>query len=253
MLTGIVITRNEEKMIGDCLDSLQFCDEIIVVDNGNTDATNRIAAAKKARIIKSAGTDYSQVRNDGLAAARGDWILYVDADERVSPQLKDYLIRLLKDKDADRCVYAIARTNIYLGHEMKYGGWGGEHIIRLFPKKQLKGWKNPLHEQPVFTAEVAYIQPPLLHYSHRDLSSMLKKTLEFTAYEAKLRFAAGHPPVTWWRFFRVMLTEFWLRFVRLSAWKDGTPGVIDGLFQVFNTFIIYARLWEMQQVKHADR
>jgi hypothetical protein len=76
---------------------------------------------------------------------------------------------------------------------------------------------------------------------------MVQKTLEFTEYEARLRFEAGHPPVTWWRFFRVMLTEFWHRFIRLSAGRDGIEGIIDGIFQVFNTFIIYARLWEMQR------
>ena len=78
---------------------------------------------------------------------------------------------------------------------------------------------------------------------------MLAKTLGFTTYEANLRFDAHHPPVVWWRFLRVMATEFWLRFVRLQAFRDGIEGVIAGVFQVFNTFIIYARLWELQHEK----
>ena len=88
MLSTIIITKNEEKMIEDCLISLKFEGEIIVMDTGNTDRTNEIAASHKAKIIKSAGKDYSQFRNDGLKAAKSSWILYVDADERVTPLLK---------------------------------------------------------------------------------------------------------------------------------------------------------------------
>jgi hypothetical protein len=82
---------------------------------------------------------------------------------------------------------------------------------------------------------------------------MLEKTLFFTSFESQLRFQAKHPPVVAWRFVRVMLSEFYLRFIRLSAWKDGTEGIIDGMFQVFNTFIIYARLWELQLQNEKSR
>ena len=235
-------------MIGDCLISLKFEGEIIVMDTGNTDRTNEIAASHKAKIIKSAGKDYSQFRNDGLKAAKSSWILYVDADERVTPLLKkeiEYIISSDKTKSA----YAIPRQNIFLGKEMHHGGWGNDYVIRLFLKKNLTEWKNPLHEEPVFTGELGKLQNSLVHFSHRDLSSMLEKTLGFTNYEAQLRYEANHPRVIWWRFLRVMLTEFWLRFVKLSAWRDRIEGVIDGMFQVFNSFIIYARLWEIQQNK----
>lgn len=130
---------------------------------------------------------------------------------------------------------------------MRFGGWGGDYVIRLFKSSHLTGWHGVLHEQPSFRGELKKLTSPIIHFSHRDLSSMTDKTLNFTAYEAKLLYESGHPPITWWRFYRMMLTEFWHRFVRLSAWRDGTRGIIDGLFQVFNTFIIYARVWELQQ------
>jgi (heptosyl)LPS beta-1,4-glucosyltransferase len=129
---------------------------------------------------------------------------------------------------------------------MHYGGWGNDYVIRLFKKNCLEKWQYPLHEQPVFTGNLQKLKGELVHFSHRDLSSMVQKTLEFTAYEARLRLKRTSA-LTWWRFFRVMLTEFWHRFVRLSAGRDGIEGIIDGIFQVFNTFIIYARLWEMQR------
>jgi glycosyltransferase involved in cell wall biosynthesis len=249
MISAVIITKNEEKMIGDCLKSLEFTDEIIVVDTGNIDDTNRIAYTAGARIVTSTGNDFSRFRTDGLNAAKYDWILYVDADERVTPKLRQEIIKITAAPVGEIGAYAIPRTNYYLGREMHYGGWGGDSVIRFFPKKCLISWKNPLHEQPIFEGQLGQLKENLVHFSHRDLTSMVNKTLEFTEYEAKLRFKINHPPVVWWRIFRVMGTEFWLRFVRLSAWRDGVEGCIDGIFQVFNTFIIYARLWEMQQEK----
>lgn len=246
MLSIIIITKNEEAMIGDCLESVKsLADEIIVVDSGNTDKTNDIAKRYKAKIVK-AGPDsgYANFRNVGLAAAKGDWVMYIDADERVTPELAAEIPSLAPG------VYQIRRTNIYLGRQMHHGGWGNDFVIRLFKKDQLEGYSGDLHEQPKFSGPLLTTHNSITHYSHRDLVSMLKKTIVFTDYEARLRLANHHPPVVWWRFVRVMFSEFWLRFVKLSAWRDGPEGVIDGIFQVFNMFIIYARLWELQQKRH---
>jgi glycosyltransferase involved in cell wall biosynthesis len=244
MLSAIIITKNEEQMIVECLKSLDFVDEMLVIDNGSIDRTDHLAQKQGAEIFKSDATDYSQLREFGLRCAKGDWVLYIDADERVSLELKQEIITTIKTSSAS--VFALPRTNYYLGIPMHYGGWGGDYVIRLFRRPALFGWQGELHEQPKFIGNLQKLSQPLIHYSHRDLSSMVNKTLNFTAFEANLRLAAHHPPVTWWRFFRVMLTEFWYRFVILSAWRDGPEGIIDGLFQVFNTFIIYARLWELQ-------
>lgn len=244
MLSSIIITKNEQEMITDCLVSLEFSDEMLVVDTGNTDNTNTIAKAHGAKIVKSKATDYAGFRNDGLKAAKGDWVLYLDADERITPALRQEIISTLEDPNF-KFVYQIPRQNIYLGRVMHYGGWGHDRVIRLFPKKLLKGYSGALHEQPEFLGELKTLTQSMTHFSHRDLSSMLNKTIDFTNFEANLRIQARHPQMSWWRFVRVMLTEFYLRFIKLSAWKDGKEGIIDGLFQVFNTFVIYARLWEL--------
>lgn len=244
MLSGIVITKNEEQMINDCLLSLKFCDEIIVVDTGNTDKTNQISQKHKAKIVKSSGVDYSIFRNDGLAAVSGDWILYLDADERVTPLLRNEIEN--KIKSTTFSAYAIPRQNIFLGKEMNYGGWENDYVTRLFRRSSFKKWANPLHEEAKYEGKLGKLDNKMVHISHRDLSSMLNKTLSFTAFEANLRYEAGHPLIVAWRIVRVMLTEFWLRFIKHSAWRDGVEGIIDGMFQVFNSFIIYARLWEIQ-------
>lgn len=242
MLSVVVITKNEQEMVTDCLISVRsLADEIIVVDSGSTDKTNEIAKSFGVKIVRSRGSNFSQYRNLGLSHARGDWILYVDADERVSPQL-----RLEIQGITIPGVYEIPRRNIFLGKHMTFGGWGDDKVIRLFHKSLLKKFVGELHEQPQYSGQLSTLHHDLIHFSHRDLSSMLEKTILFTTYEAELRHAAKHPPVVWWRFLRIMVTEFWHRFIRLSAWRDGPEGIIDGLFQVFNSFVIYARLWEIQ-------
>jgi len=246
MLTGIVIAKNEQKMIGDCLKSLDFVDEIILVDTGSSDDTNKIAKSHNAKIVSSLDKDYSSWRNTGLKHSTGDWIIYLDADERVSPALRKEILQVILDKNAADA-YDLPRNNVFLGKLMHHGGWAGDYVTRLFKKKSLVRYENPLHEQPVFTGKFVKLSQRLTHYSHRDLSSMLEKTIFFTGYESELRFQTHHPIVVSWRFVRVMFTEFWHRFIKLSAWRDGTEGVIDGIFQIFNTFIIYARLWEKQR------
>ncbi len=244
MLSVVIITKNEQTMLGGCLESVEFADEVVVVDTGNTDLTNVIAKKFGARIVTSHGTTYSKFRNDGLKAAQGDWILFVDADERITPKLKNEIIEIVKTKH--KGVYEIPRLNNYLGRFMHFGGWGNDKVIRLFQRTCLIGYRGDLHEQPEFNCELSTLSHQMVHFSHRDLSTMVDKTLLYTGYESQLRLKSKHPPIVWWRFIRVMATEFWIRFIKFQAARDGVEGVIDGLFQVFNTFIIYARVWEAQ-------
>lgn len=249
ILSAIIITRNEELMISDCLKSLAFADEIIVVDTGNTDKTNAIARKFGANVVPGSGKGYSEFRNNGIKHARGNWILFIDADERVTQELS-YEIKDVIQKDQKKfSCYLIPRRNNYLGKFMNYGGWGGEKIPRLFYKMDLIGYVGDLHEQPKFKGETSALKKSMEHYSHRSLSTMVDKTINFTDFESKLRFINNHPPIKSWRIARVMITEFWLRFIKLQAWRDGTEGVIDGIFQVFNMFVIYVRLWELQYEK----
>jgi glycosyltransferase involved in cell wall biosynthesis len=247
MISAIVIAKNEEKMIAECLHSLEFAKELILVDSGSTDKTVAIAKQFKARIVTTTGSDYSQFRNQGAKSAHGDWLLYVDADERVTPALAAEILDIVSGPPA---VYQLQRANYYLGQKMNFGGWGDDKVIRLFHRSQFIEFVGQLHEQPRYHGSLLTTTATLNHFSHRGLTSMLYKTLDFTDHEAKLRLASNHPPVVWWRFFRVMLTEFWFRFVIKSAWRDGPVGIIDGFFQVFNSFVIYARLWELQNESH---
>ena len=244
-ISAIVITKNAEDIIADCLDSLSFCDEIIVVDSKSEDRTGEIAEKMGAKIFEHFSEDFSDARNFGLKKASGEWTLYVDADERVTPELASSI----KHKTScinDMVAFKIKRKNFYFGnHEWPYI----EQLERLFKKDKLEGWYGKLHESPRVRGGIGELDGYLVHYTRRSLSIMLEKTIEWSKIEAELRFKSGHPKMAWWRFPRVMLTAFLDYYVRQGGWKVGTVGLIEGLYQSFSIFITYARLWEMQQEK----
>jgi len=246
-LSVIVITKNEEKMIKDCLASVQqLADEIIIVDTGSQDRTLKIAKKYTNKIFVCEKGSFSDWRNFGLKKSKKEWILYIDADERTTTSLCDEIKhKILNIKNIK--AYAIPRRNFLLGKEMRYGGWFPDYAKRLFKRNKLLRWEGRLHEEPIFTGELGHLKEPMIHFTHRDLSSMIEKTSQWSKIEADLLYQANHPPVTWWRILRVMLTEFWLRGVKKQGWRDGTVGWIEIIFQMFSRFITYARLWELQK------
>ena len=242
----VIITRNEEEMIEDCLKSIgDWADEIVIIDDASTDATVEIAKKYKTKItLLSKKTDFFELRNQGLKKASGDWIFYLDADERLTTDLKKEIKEVI-NKPAFSA-YVLPRRDFLLGKELHWGGWWPDYVKRLYQRTKLKGWQGEVHEEPVFEGELGYLKQPMIHITHRDLSSMVEKSKEWSKIEAQLLFKAHHPPVVWWRILRVMLSEFNLRFFRQQAWRDGVIGWIEGLFQVFNKFLIYGQLWEIQ-------
>jgi glycosyltransferase involved in cell wall biosynthesis len=250
-LSIIILAGNEEKMIIDCLLSCEWADEIILVAANSTD--NTVILAKKTipsiKIVKTQdeyNKNFSKWRNLGFKAVTKDWLLYIDADERITSDLKLKIINILQN-ESEFSHYAIPRANYYLGKRVHFGGSYPDYVKRLFQKKYFNGYQGILHEEPIISGKLGYIDSDLTHYTHRDLTSMVNKTLVWSDTEAQALFKDNHPPVVWWRFIRMMLTKTWERLIKQQMWRDGTVGWISVIFEVFNTFLIYARLWELQQ------
>jgi len=248
-LTIIIIARDEEKMLSDCLESASWADEVIVVDHGSIDKTINIAKAQKAKVInlpREDKPDYSHPRNVGLKAAKENWVFYLDADERITPKLKKELRELLKKGSCKYSFYAVPRLNIILGKPLKHGGWYPDYVKRLFNKSALKGWKGALHEEPVIKGKIGHLQNSLMHIKHETISEMIEKTNNWSKIEAKLMFEANHPKMNIPRFFTAMWREFFFRMIKKKAFLDGSEGVIMALYQVWSRFTSYAKLYEMQ-------
>ncbi len=269
-LSAIIIAKNEESRIAKCLSHLTWVDEVIVVDNGSTDATREVAKKQGATVISVADThDFAKLRTIGKEKAHGEWLLYVDADEVVTQELAGEIREVVSHQESrelsssgltrgsssknldsrfrgnDNLVggYEFRRKNYYLGHP-----WPGEeYILRLMRKDALQEWYGELHETARVKGEIGRLRSPLFHYTHRTLEEMVTKTNEWSQSEANLRFLSGHPQVVWWRFLRVMLTAFFDSFIRQSGWRAGAVGWIESIYQAFSMFITYAKLWEMQQ------
>ena len=241
-VSTIVLALNEGKRIADCLKSISWADEIILIDNGSTDETKKIAKSLGAMIVEDTTRDFAHLHNIGKARAKGEWLLYVDADEVVSPELAKQIRNVIDHQSPVISGYELRRKNYYLGHPWP----GDEYILRLMRKNALTEWYGTLHETARVKGAIGRLDAPLIHYTHRSLEEMVAKTNLWSETEAKLRYDANHPPVMCWRLFRVMMTAFWDSLIRQGGWKAGTTGWIESIYQAFSMFITYAKLWELQ-------
>ena len=256
-ISAIILAKNAENLIADCLDSVSFCDEIIVIDDTSTDRTSSIAERLGAKVFSQTTNSFAEKRDFGLKKAKNKWVLYIDVDERVTPELKESILEVVEERhsgnnDSDSgqarmtnfAAYRILRKNFYFGnHE-----WPSiEKLERLFKKSALKEWRGEVHETAVVDGKVGDLEGFLLHYTHQDISSMVAKTIEWSKIEAELRMRTNHPKMSWWRFFRVMITAFYDSYIKQKGYKAKTAGLVESIYQSFSMFITYARLWEMQE------
>jgi glycosyltransferase involved in cell wall biosynthesis len=263
-ISAIIIAKDEEDKIVDCLKSISWCDEIILVDTGSTDKTVVLAKKAKARIYEYQGGSYSDWRNEGLKHTKGKWVFYIDADERVTDELRNEISKLISNfqrrsrrsfpiSNNIPIAYAIPRRNVILGREMRHGGWWPDYVKRLFYKDKLKKWVGDLHEEPVFDGVMGHLEKALIHIKENKLSDMVEKTNKWSEIEARLMFDSNHPKMSLIRFLSAILREFWYRIIKKKAYLDGTEGMIFGIYQVYSRFISYAKLWEMQNINQKPK
>ncbi len=249
-ISAVIITKDEEAMIANCLASLRFTDEIIVVDSGSSDNTVGIANREGTKIIQVTGGSFKDWRNAGMDASTMDWILYIDADERVTPKLADEIVKSIQF--TSNAAYALARNNIHFGKWMEHGGWEEDKIVRLFKRSHLKKWSGDVHESASVEGVVGLLQEPLAHLTHRNIRDGLIKSYTWTDIEAKLLLDAGTKPVKPFTLVRKFLMEFIRRLIIKKGYKDGMEGWIESFQQAINRFFVYERLWELQQKPSLD-
>ncbi len=251
MLSVVVIAKNEESRIGACLESVKWVDEIIVVDNGSTDNTVKIAEKYTNKVFEIEAGDFSQVRNFAMEKISSEWVLFIDADERVLESLRNEIEALLTFSQYS--AYAISRRNIIFGREVKYGPFWPDWVIRLIKKSDFEAWVGRVHEYPKFRGNLGYSKNSLLHLTHRNIDQIVLKSLEWSKIDAELRLEANHPRMSGWRFIRIFVTEVFHQGILRKGFFNGTTGIMDSLLQSFSMFMTYVRLWEMQQSKKLEK
>ncbi len=242
-ISALILTKNEEEMIEDCLRQLHFLNEIIVCDQNSTDKTREIAQKYTKNILRSNFEDFSKNRNLLAKEAKGDWLLYVDADERLDEKLIDEIKKaVIAGKYS---AFYISRKNIILGKWLRHGGWWPDYVPRLFKRSTFKEWQGKVHESPIIEGEFGRLKYPILHYTARSLEKMLKKSTTWGKTEADL-YTKLNTRVTILTIIKAMTFEFLRRYFAKRGFLDGIAGLIESLYQATHQAIVLTYLWEIQ-------
>ncbi|PJE68911.1 hypothetical protein COU96_02635 [Candidatus Shapirobacteria bacterium CG10_big_fil_rev_8_21_14_0_10_38_14] len=262
-LSVILATFNEEKNIKDCLESVhQLADEIIIVDGSSTDKTVEIASSigrsasgrKKPEIkilIKNNPPMFHLNKQLAIEKAIGDWILYLDADERVSPKLRQEINQKINAKTKFNGFW-IPRKNIIFGKWIRHTGWYPDYQLRLFKNGQAFLPCQSVHEQPKLTGEADYLENFLIHYNYRTISQFVTKLNYLYTENDKKVFLAEGKKISWPDALRWPTAEFLKRFFKQEGYKDGLHGLVLSLLQSFSALVTFAKIWENQEFKKIE-
>ncbi len=242
-LAAVVLTRNEERHIGACLDSLAWADERLVFDDLSTDRTVEIARQRGARVVQRPLDNFAAQRNAALQAVEAGWVLFVDADERVTPALAQEVRQVLGyDGEQARAGWWIPRHNYMIGHRMRGGGWYPDYQLRLLRRERARyDPAHPVHEIVLLDGEAGYLQNALVHYNYDSVAQFLAKMRHYTRLEAHLLHQRG-VRVRPWTYVTMPLREFWRRFVTLGGYRDHLYGLLFCGLMACYTLVTYLRL-----------
>jgi glycosyltransferase involved in cell wall biosynthesis len=241
-VTVVIPTLDESAQIAQAVRDLSWVDEVIVVDGGSTDRTAALATDAGARVIVVCGQTIADQRNAGIEAARNEWILALDADERVSPHLRDELSAMLSGgRRPDRAAYRMRFRNYYLGRELRHGPWGRDWHVRLFTRDR-RYVRHRVHEHLDAADDVGTLDGTIIHCPYRDIAHHVAKIVKYARWGADDLHAQGRRAGLWqmtarpaWRFLR--------DYIAYSGWRDGSVGFVAAALGAFAAFLKYAFLF----------
>lgn len=244
-VSAIIVCFNEEDNIRDCLESLKWVDEIVVVDSFSTDRTVEICRQYTDRVVQRPWAGYRDQKAFAHSLATKDWVFLLDADERVPPELKEEVQDALAHFGSRYTAFLVPRLVYYLGRWWWRGGWYPDYDIRLFRRDRATwGGKDP-HEKILVDGEVRRLKSPLHHFSYRDVSDHLNRINRFTSISARELRAVGKR----WSWGDTLGRPA-VRFVHSYLWKrgffEGFPGFFIAVTAAFYVYLRYAKLRELE-------
>lgn len=242
-----LITYNEEKNLPECLDSVSWADEVVIVDSFSTDNTLEIARQYQAKIIQQPLGSFAEQKNTAVRNALNEWVLCLDADERVSPQLAQEIKEEISSDNREWDGYYINRHTFYLGRWINHGGWYPSYKLILF-KKSKGGWGGiDLHTRVFLEGRTKYLKADLWHFTYRDLSHQLRTVDNFSRIVAQQWQGERKRLRVWSLIFRPPI-KFIETYLYKKGYKDGIPGFIIALVTSFYVFLKYAKYWELLNI-----
>ncbi|QKM64414.1 LPS biosynthesis protein [Polynucleobacter tropicus] len=251
-LSVILITRNEEANLGDCLASLEgIAQQIVVVDTNSTDRTLEIAQKHGATVAQpSDWPGFGPQKNRALDLATGDWVLSLDADERLTPALRSEILTAIHHSAHVDC-FAIPRLSWYCGRFIRHSGWSPDYVDRLFKRGTACFSDDLVHERLIPNGPVAKLENPMLHYSFRDFSQVLNKIDRYSTASAIQAFAAGKRSNP----FKALLHGFWAFFrtyILKAGFLDGKHGFALAISNGEGSYYRYMKIWLLELDKQNE-
>jgi glycosyltransferase involved in cell wall biosynthesis len=247
-ISAIVLTKNEQQNIEKCLKSLQWCDEIVVIDDYSIYDTCKIAKKFTSRVfIHDLAGNFSEQRNFGMGKAKSDWILFVDADEEVSLSLQYEITNLIGNQFNTLVGFYIRRIDEMWGRKLTHGEAGDANFLRL-AQKDAGNWKGKVHESWKIKGKTGQLQNVLYHYPHPNIFSFLREINFYSTlraeelHEKKVKISA-------WQVIIYPKAKFLINYVFKLGFLDGIPGLLVAIMMSFHSFLVRGKLWQLYQQK----
>jgi glycosyltransferase involved in cell wall biosynthesis len=249
-VSAFVVCKNEERNIRRCLSSLAWCDEIVLVDSGSTDKTLDIAREFTDKIYFREWTGHSEQKQFALEKCTKEWVLNIDADEEVSPELRGHIEQVLSRPDDTRrrvSGYEVNRLVYFLNKWWEHGGWYPEYRLRFFQREKARwGGVNP-HEKAVVRGRVRRIHGHLHHFTYQDIPHQIRSLNDHSTLSARCLHQEGVKVHLW----NILLNPPF-RFVKFyilkRGFREGFPGFMVAFIEAMYTFLKYVKLWELQRL-----
>ena len=245
-LSVMVMTKNEEKNIVDCLQSVSWAKDIIVLDDCSTDRTCDIAKSHGARVVERKLDIEGRHRNYGYSLAKENWVLSLDADERVSPQLAEEIRKTITENSTPHAVFTIPRKNYIGSYWIQHGGWYPSGQLKLFKKGKFRYQEDEVHPVALGEGSCGDLKGDIIHYSYKSFEDFINKLNNQSTREAvkwirtERQVTLGH---ALWR----TIDRFFRTFLMKKGYKDGFIGFIVAIFASLYQILSYAKYWEMKK------
>lgn len=249
MISAVILTKNEENNIIDCLESLLWCDEIVIVDDESRDRTLEIIKNLKNENIeiftRPLENNFSAQRNFGLSKANGEWVLFVDADERIPNALQGEIGYVTYDYGREQKLhgYFVKRRDVMWGKELNYGESGNIKLLRL-ARKNSGVWEGKVHEVWKVKGKTGELRNPLMHYPHQSITEFMREINFYTDIRAQELFQK-RTRVYWWSIIMYPLGKFLLNYFVRRGLLDGIQGFVFAVLMSFHSFLVRGKLWRL--------
>ncbi len=247
-ISVVISAYNEEKMLGDCLKSLKDLNpEIIVIDNSSQDETKKIAAKYTSKVFTLVNDPVmlNKNKNVGFGKATKDWILSLDSDERLTPELAKEINESIKNDQIFG--YEIPRKNIIFGKWIEHAIWWPDYNLRLFKNGFGKFPEKHVHEKLDVKGKVEKLKQPMVHLNYQTISQFIKK-MDNTYTESEVEnFIKSGKSIQWYDAIRFPANDFLKTFFAQNGYRDGMHGLVLSMLQAFYSFIVFAKIWERKE------